>query len=282
MSAYLDVPREGTSVCRIAQRSLKRATVWPAVLALLLAGGGASANAAPTTASLRAKIVPIPVNPSAARGQTYAGTGNISGAGAAVEGDVEIQGDEYGGFPPPVTGFSLWAPAGVKLHPQGFPICAQAILESHEVANCPKRSELASDGSVSGVVSFGGTRVHETLTLQAFFAAGGRIAYYAEGTSPALIEVLGSGTFSYPGGGFGPEFSASVPLVATVPEAPYAVVQSIHVRVGAAYRQGSHLISYITLPRHCTRPGMPVRCEITFLSGPPVQIDTKLPCPAPH
>jgi cation transporter-like permease len=62
---------------------------------LLLAQGAASAIAMPTTASLRAKIVPIPVNPDAAHGPTYPSTGDILGAPAAFEGEVKFRGDEY-------------------------------------------------------------------------------------------------------------------------------------------------------------------------------------------
>jgi hypothetical protein len=263
-------------------RKARRAAVSSVLFALLLLAVAASAQAIPTTASAHAKLVPIPVNPGASKGPTYPGTGNILGAGAAIEGEVDIQGDEYGGFPPPLTGFSIYVPDGVKLHQQGFPICPQSILESHEVANCPKGSQLTSVGSVSGVVSFGGDRVHETLTVQGFFAAGGRIAYFAEGTSPALVEVLGSGAFVPAGEGFASKFSASVPLVATVPEAPYAVVQSVHVRVGAAYRRGSRLVPFIALPRHCAKGGMADRLELTFLTGPPVQVNIRMPCPARH
>jgi hypothetical protein len=255
--------------------------IWPTVLVALGLGQCASATAAPTTATLRLKVRPIPVNPAKPKGPSYPDTGNFLGKGAAVEGDVQIHGDEYGGFPPPLTGFSVFAPAGVKLHPQGFPVCPKPVLESHEVANCPKRSALTSIGSVSGVVSFGTTRVHETLSLQAFFAAGGRIAFYAEGTSPALVEVLETGSISNAGGGiFGPEFTTAVPLVSTVPEAPYAVVESAHLILGAAYKKGSRLISYLTLPERCAKGGLPVRLELRFMIGAPVQIDTRLPCPA--
>ncbi|HEU0251375.1 MAG TPA: hypothetical protein VFR48_11695 [Solirubrobacteraceae bacterium] len=266
----------------VHDRQVRRAAVCSVLFALISLAVAASTEAMPTTASVQAKLVPIPVNPDASKSPAYPGTGNILGAGAAFEGELEIQGDEYGGFPPPLTGFSIYVPHGVKLHQQGFPICPQAILESHEVANCPKGSQLTSVGSVSGVVSFGGDRVHETLTVQGFFAAGGRIAYYAEGTSPALVEVLGSGAFIPANGGFASKFSASVPLVATVPEAPYAVVQSVRVRVGAAYRRGSRLVPFMTLPRHCAKGGMADRLELTFLTGPPVQVNITMPCPARH
>jgi hypothetical protein len=74
------------------------------------------------------KGVPIPVNPAVANGRTYPGTGNILGAGTAVEAEYRITGTEYGGFPPPLTGVTFLAPAGAKLHPQGFATCPSAIL----------------------------------------------------------------------------------------------------------------------------------------------------------
>lgn len=237
------------------------------------------AGATPTTATLKVKGVPIPVNPSAAHGPVYPGTGNILGAGTAVEGELKISGTEYGGFPPPLTHVTFLAPAGAKLHPQEFAICPQATLESHEVSQCPKRSVASPLGSVSGVVSFGSTRVHEALTLQVFFATKGEFAFYAEGRSPAVIEVLGKASITTAGGVFGPELNAAVPLVETVPGAPYGVVESVKLEVGAAFKQGKHLISYINLPSRCPAGGFPVRVELEFLIGEPVTINTKMPCP---
>lgn len=252
----------------------------PLALVFVAFGQCANATATPTTATLRVKIVPIPINPQNPKGPSYPHTGNVLGEGAAFEGNLQIEGDEYGGFPPPLTGVQVFAPAGLKLHSQGFRVCPQAILESHEVAKCPKRSSLTSVGSVSGVVSFGATRVHETLTLQAFFAAGGKVAFFAEGRSPASVEVLETGSIINGGGIFGPEFTTAVPLVSTVPGAPYAVVESAHLEVGAAYKKGSRLIPYLRLPTHCAKSGMPARLRLDFLIGAPVQIDLKLPCPA--
>jgi len=258
-----------------------RAAAWQTTLGLFFFGLGTSASATPTTASLHVKVVPIPVNQRVASGPSYPHTGNVLGEGAAFEGELQIHGDEYGGFPPPLTGVEIFVPSGFELHPQGFPICPQPVLESHEVANCPKLSQLAT-GSASGVVSFGASRVHETLSLQGFFAAGGRLAYYAEGTSPSLIEILEFGTVTGAGGVFGHKYTAPVPLVTTVPEAPYAVVLSIHLRIGAAYRQGTRVIPYVTLPTRCPKSGLPTRVRLSFLTGAPVQIDLALPCPARH
>lgn len=249
------------------------------IFGLIAFGLPVAAGATPTAVTLKLRGVPIAVNPEAVNGPTYPGTGDTLGAGTAVEGEIKISGSEYGGFPPPITGVTFLAPVGVKLHPQGFTTCSEAILESHEVAQCPKKSFASSIGSVFGVVSFGATRVHEALTLQAFFAPGGELAFYAEGRSPAVIEVMGKASISSGGGGFGPKFSASVPLVETVPGAPYGVVEAAKITVGAAFVQAGKLISYITLPKKCPRGGFPVRAELRFLIGEPVTVDTKMPCP---
>jgi hypothetical protein len=249
-----------------------------AVVALLLLP--ATAGATPTSVTLKVKGVPIPIDPAAAHSPTYPGTGSTLGAGTAVEAEYKISGTEYGGFPPPLTGVSFLAPAGAKLHPQGFATCPVAILESHEVEHCPKRSVASPVGSVGGVVSFGATRVHETLTLQAFFAPGGELAFFAEGRSPAEIEIMSKGAFTNAGGEFGPRITAPVPLVETVPGAPYGVVEVVKVKVGAAFKQGKQLISYATLPKRCPKGGFPVRSELRFLTGEPVTVNTKMPCPS--
>src|SRR6185312_1093996 len=111
--------------------------------------------------------------------------------------------------------------------------CSNAILESHEVQKCPKKSAAGPKGEARGVVSFGSTRVHETLSVQPFFSAGGGLSFYAEGTSPAEIELLSPGKVTPAASG--PVFTGTVPLVETVPGAPFGSVEFIKVKVGAAF-----------------------------------------------
>jgi hypothetical protein len=256
---------------------LLRAVLLPC-LGFAALGLPASTLAAPAV-SVKAKIVPIPINPSKPNGPTYPGTGNLLGAGAALEATLTISGTEYGGFPSPVTRVVVELPAGVKLHPQGFATCPAAILESHEVQKCPARSIAGPPGEVLGVVSFGGTRVDEKATIRAFFAEGGGLAFYTEGTSPAELEVLATGNFSTALPPFGPKLTVPVPLVETVPGAPYASVLSIKGKVGAAVKQGSKLISYGTVPKTCPKGGFKGKVEITFLSGEVVTVSPTVPCP---
>lgn len=249
-----------------------------AALAAAVVVAPGAALAAPVV-TVKAKIVPIPIDPTKPNGPTYPGTGNILGAGAALEAMLSISGTEYGGYPSPVTKVIVELPAGVKLHSQGFPICPTATLESHEVQKCPKGSQAGPTGEALGVVSFGGTRVDEKATIQAFFAPGGALAFYTEGTSPTEIEVLATGSFTTAPPPFGPKLTVPVPLVETVPGAPYASVLSIKGKVGAAIKQGKKLISYGTVPKKCPKGGFKGKVEITFLSGETVTVSPTVPCP---
>jgi hypothetical protein len=121
--------------------------------------------------------------------------------------------------------------------------------------------------------------VQEKLSLQAFFAPGDKLAFFAEGTSPASIEVLTTGSLTMAPPPFGPKFTAAVPLVVTVPEAPYGSALSIKGVIGAAYKQGKKLISYGTVPKTCPKGGFKGKVEVTFLSGETVTDEPTVPCP---
>jgi hypothetical protein len=257
---------------------MRRASTRLALLGLAVATLGlpAVAGAAPSV-TLKVKAVPIPKNPSSNGGPTYPHTGNFFGAGSALETEFTISGTEYGGFPSPLVGVTFYTPKGTKITSKGFTTCSAAILESHEVQKCPKKSVAGPKGEARGVVSFGSTRVHETLSVQPFFEANG-LAFYAEGTSPAEIELLSPGSFtSAPGSG--PVFKGVVPLVETVPGAPFGSVEFIKVKVGAAFMKGKKLVSYGTIPKTCPKGGFPVKAELTFYSGESVTVTAKPPCP---
>jgi hypothetical protein len=259
---------------RFAGLCLAAATLAaPAALALPQA-----ASARPEV-SVKAKIVPVPIDASKPSSPGYPGTGNLLGAPAALEATLQIKGSEYFGGPAPVIGVVVDLPAGTKLHPQGFATCPMATLVSHEVEKCPKRSFAGPPGEVLGMVSFGNSRVLEKGTLQAFFAPGGRLAFYTEGREPAQVEVLAFANISTAPAPFGPRFSAEVPLVATVPEAPYASALTIKSKIGAGFKRGKKLISYGTVPKRCPRGGFKGRVEIAFLGGETVTVQPTVPCP---
>lgn len=263
---------------------MRRASIHLASLGLAVAAMGlpAGAAAAPSV-TLKVKVVPIPIKPSNPKSATYPGTGNILGAGAAVESEFKIKGTEYGGFPLPLKQVVFYLPAGTKIHTAGFVKCPTKTLETHEVQKCPAKSYAGPAGSALGVVSFGSTRVPETVTVQPFFSEKG-LAFFAEGRSPASIEILSEGSLAAAGGPFGQKLTAEVPLVATVPGAPYGSVEEIKVKVGAAFKQGKKLISYGTVPKKCPKGGFKIKAELTFgaeegPTGEVVPVATTIPCP---
>jgi hypothetical protein len=248
---------------------LRRLSVCLAVLGIAVLGVSASAAGAPTV-KFKVRALPIPGFPA---------TGDILGAGTVIQVEGTISGTEYGGAPPPVTEIKFYAPAGVKLHPHGFATCSYAILESHEVQTCPKQSIAGPKGVAVGVVSFGGDRVKETASVQPFFAPGGNPEFFVEGTTPAIVEVLATGhvVSSFPP--FGLEVICEVPLIQTVPEALDASFVEGTIKVGAAYRQGTKTIPYITMPKKCPKGGFPVKAELSFLGGTTAGASYKMPCP---
>lgn len=257
------------------RRSGLLATLLLLVAALTLP---AAALALPQV-TLKAKVVPIPVNPNNPKSKNYPHTGNRLGAGAAVETLFTISGTEYANAPLPLIGVNVYLPSGTKLHPQGFSTCSMATLESHEVQRCPRKSIASPMGEVLGVVSFGGTRVEEKASVQAFFTPGRGLGFFTEGRSPVSLEVLSSGSFTTAAKPFGPELVAQVPLVSTVPGAPYASVERIKIKVGAATISKGKLISYGTVPKKCPKGGFPGKAELKFLGGETVTVSTKVPCP---
>jgi hypothetical protein len=244
-----------------------------AVLALALPG---AASAAPTV-KFKAKAVPIPGFPH---------TGNIFGAGAAVEAEYEISGTEYGGFPPPLIHVNFYLPAGTKLHPSGFPTCATSTLEPSGKGpkGCPKGSQAGPVGEGEGFVAFGKEIVPEKVTIQGFYAPGGGLTFFTFGHEPVLLEILSKGRFTGASGLFSKKFEAEVPLVETVPGAQDASVSKIKVKSGSAIKKGGKTIYYGTLPTSCPKKYLPVKTELTFaglggLTQQTVTAEYHAPCP---
>jgi hypothetical protein len=256
---------------------MRRASTCLAVLGLALLALPGAASAAPTV-TFKAKAVPI---------KGFPHTGNILGAGAAVEAEYTIAGTEYVGSPPPIIGVNFFLPNGTKLHPSGFPTCAATTLEQFGPIKCPKSSAAGPIGHVLGFVTFGTERVEEELELSSFYATGGGILFFADGHSPTSIEILSSGHYVNLGGagGFGPELITEVPLVASVPGAPYASATKISVKAGSAFKSHGKTIYYGKVPTKCPKGGFPIKTEVIFAENGekdrPVVVPAsyKAPCP---
>jgi hypothetical protein len=235
------------------------------------------AAAAPVV-TFKAKAVPI---------SGFRGTGNILGAGAALEVQYTIKGTEYGGFPPPLIGVNFYTPAGTTINTHGFTTCAPSVLENMGPAACPRKSRVTISGSALGVVSFGSERVDERASIKAFFAPGGALQFYTAGSSPVSLEFLSPSHVARAHAPYAQEYVTSVPLIETVPGAPDASALSIGLKIGAAMKQGKRTLYYGRVPKRCPKGGFPLKSELLFagLGGLPPQTVTatyKAPCPRPQ
>jgi hypothetical protein len=256
---------------------MRRAFTCIAALAVALMAVPAVASALPTV-TFKAKAVPI---------AGFSHTGNFFGAGAADQAEYTISGTEYLGSPPPIIGVNVFLPKGTKLHTTGFPTCSKATLEQFGPIKCPKGSAAGPVGTVLGYVTFGGERVEEKAELSSFYSPGGGLEFFTNGHSPVSLEILSTGRYVNinGAGGFGPELKTKVPLVASVPGAPYASVKSITVKVGSAYKSHGKPVFYGRVPKTCPKGGFPVKTEVIFAENgeeaKPVTVTQtiKTPCP---
>jgi hypothetical protein len=235
---------------------MRRAVTIFAVLGFSLFALSDIAVALPT---VKFKATPVPI-------AGFAHTGNILGAGAAIQAEYKIEGTEYGGYPPPIIGINFYLPKGTKLNRSGWPTCARSVLEQVGPRGCPKHSAAGPVGRVLGIVSFGSERVEEGATLESFYSPAGGLEFFTDGHSPVSLEILSSGHYEHLAGGgrYGPELAAEVPLVSTVPGADYASVESIKVKAGSARRVHGRPVYYGTVPKTCPKGGFPVKTEVIF------------------
>jgi len=250
---------------------MRRASTCLALLGLAVLGLPAAASAVPVV-TFKAKAVPIPGFPH---------TGNILGAGAAEQAEWTVTGNEYGGFAAPLIGVNVIEPPGTKLHPQGFATCNPTALKNTGPSACPKKSRFTIVGEANGVVSFGNERVEEKTSVQGFFAPGGALQFYTQGTSPVSLEFISP---SHIVNANTPSIITTVPLVETVPGAPDASVLSLKITAGSAYKKGKSTVYFGTVPKKCPKGGFPVKSELKFaglggLSPQTVTSSYKAPCP---
>jgi hypothetical protein len=164
-------------------------------------------------------------------------------------------------------------------------------LKNTGPSGCKKNAVASPKGSALGEVTFGTERVPEEASLQAFFGPNKGLLFFVNGSSPVSLEFVSGGTYVNSGQPpYGLELKTTVPAIATVPGAPLASTKTINIKVGAAIKKGSKLLSYGTLPKTCPKGGFPVKTEMIFGGsyggerefGIPAETTTvtyKSPCP---
>jgi len=259
---------------------MRRASTCLAVLGLALLALPGVASAAPTV-KFKAVAVPIPGFP---------GTGDIYGAGAALEYEYQISGTEYFGSPPPIIGINFFTPKGTVLHPTGFPTCSEETIKQFGPVKCPKGSQAGPVGTALGYVTLGGERVEETAEIFSFYKPGGGFVFFTDGHTPVSLEILSPGKYKnfVGGGGFGPELEVTVPEIASVPGAPFASVKTIKGKAGSAYKKNGKAVYYGRVPKKgtCPKAGFLLKTEVIFAENgeesKPVAVPSEYRAPCPR
>jgi hypothetical protein len=253
------------------EKLMRRASTYLALLGLAVLALPAAAVAAPII-TLTPKVVPL---------AGFPGTGYHLGKGAAVEFKFSIKGSEStGGVPSQLTGVKVYLPKGTKINEKGFVKCAPATLENIGPEGCPKKSQASPVGSAGVVDPIGGVDIRENAEVQAFFAPGGGLEFYANAAAPISAQLIAAtGKYITGPAPYGPEFVGSVAVIDSVPGAPPVSTESIKLKVGAAYKKGKKVYSYGTVPTKCPKGGFPFKAEMTFATGEVSTIASKLPCP---
>jgi len=234
---------------------------------------------------MRAKAVAIPRDLKRRHSRKWPHTGDILGRPAAVEAKISIVGSEYDGFPAPLRQVVVYLPKGTKIHAHAFKTCPVSRFANQEPERCPKRSLASPPGEARGTVRFGDNEpVHERVLVQGYFAPRGGLTFWIEGRTPVQLEQFATGRIQHMKGRFGQRLTTQVPLISTVPGAPFASTEYIDVTVGAAYKRHGRLISYGTMPHRCAKGGFPVKAKLSFGAGPrstweTVTVKSRVPCP---
>lgn len=198
-----------------------------------------------------------------------------------------------GDVPPPLTQIELRYPRnlGIDLSRLGVQTCTAIELEASGPRGCPANSVMGY-GVVNTSVELGTSVVAENAPITIFRAPtnDGRfgLLFYAEGKRPVETDIVFSGILLPAGEPFGGKVSIGVPLVSTLPGAPYVSVVHLRATIGprkVTYfeRRGGFTYAYkplgILMPPSCPRGGFPFAAAFTFTDETTSHARTYASCP---
>jgi hypothetical protein len=220
-----------------------------AVLAMLAVIALPAAARAATITGVKAAILPIPGFPE---------TGAILGAGADVEIEGRLEGDELpGGLPLQTRRLVLYFPAGTKIDPTGF-----------------------ADGTVGVADQIGqGEATRETGALEVYVTPGDGVVAYANAAAPISAQIVIAAHWETAPPPYGPKLTFEIPLVESVPGALAVSGTSLKEKAGAAIRKGGKTYYYGRVPSKCPKGGFPGKGEVTLEGGQNIVTEVKVPCP---
>lgn len=214
----------------------------------------------------------IPSGPSVSMTPSF--SPNALGEGTTSVAALTISGTEYGGYPNPLTKVTLELPTGIAGSSVGFPTCTAATLESQGPSGCPAKSVAGPAEPVVMHPSFGGVTIEEQGTIQAFFGSN-ELLFYLHGSPPVTIEVVSLGHLT------GNVLQFELPLIETVPAAPYTSITSMTIGLGASYQNGPQHLYGVIEPEQCPQAGFAWAAKLSFNGGLTGSANETSPCPTP-
>jgi hypothetical protein len=195
--------------------------------------------------------------------------------------------------PSPLTQIELRYPdnLGIGLSGLGLDTCTARTMEASGPAGCPPNSVMGYGEALTGIV-LGSETITEVAPITILRAPDqeGHFAllFYAEGSTPVDTHILFPGLLLPASAPFGGLVSIGVPLVPTLPGAPYISVLQLHATLGPRrvtyYEQTNGMtLAYqpmgILLPGKCPSGGFPFAAQFSFLDGSRATAQTAVPCP---
>jgi hypothetical protein len=195
------------------------------------------------------------------------------------------------GLPSPVTRFEMRIPANLELigSSLGLSICHPEELLANGPDGCPADARLGL-GSALIKVPVGPEPVSEVASMEAEMGppVGEEIGVllYAEAGSPVAAQLIFPGVLF---GGASQNLSTAVPLIPSLPGAPYVSLVSMKLSLGPeglTYFKTVHgrRVGYrpegIALPGRCPRGGFRFTASLTFADGSSASASSTVRCPA--
>jgi hypothetical protein len=235
----------------------------------------------------RHRSPPAPVPPSltlSARALPLAGfphTGDLAGRGASLSLTVGFGGNQYGGFPPPLSALVLTLPPGTRFSSHGFPRCRTAPTVG-TAPHCPAKTLIGPETSAETSVASASGVVVETAWVQSFYDRFGGMSFLTVGEAPADFSVTGTGVRATAGGA--PQIRYALPLVETEPGQRYMSLTGLNLRLGSGLMTPNGPRFSLLLPRRCPLGYLPFAAEAAFaaVGGLPAQTASatyRAPCP---
>jgi hypothetical protein len=196
-------------------------------------------------------------------------TGNIVGAGASLELTIHISGNEYGGYPPPLTHLDVLLPPGMRWDSHGFPDCrwnGEPELGPHELVICPRNTQTHRSTSALMATQFGSSLVPERVQGESFYSPGGTLSFFLFGHEPVLFETVTRGAFRQRSAS-AQTLEMTLREVETVPGGQFATFTELPLIIGSGH-PGVHGPSFsLRMPERCPHGSLHFRVVATFGGG---------------